>query len=133
MSDKIILLVIGPTPPPFHGVAVAVETLLQSSITEQFRVHHLDLADRRGIQHVNKPDFYDVVLFCRQWLTLVGLLLRIRPTLTYLVLSQSTVGFVRDSLLLWPAYFRGCHLVLHLHGGNFMNWFLTRSWLIKSM
>ena len=63
MSAKISVLLIGPTPPPFHGVAVAIQTLLQSCIVEQFRVCHLDLADRRGIQHVNKPDLHDVVLF----------------------------------------------------------------------
>jgi len=125
------LLLIGPTPPPFHGVAVAVQTLLRSCIVEQFRVSHLDLADRRGIQHVNKPDLHDVALFLQQWLRLVNILVRACPTLTYLVLSQSTIGFLRDSLLIWPAYLRGSHIVLHLHGGNFRDWFLGRSWFMK--
>ena len=131
MTTKTVVLLIGPTPPPFHGVAVAVQTLLQSCIVEQFRVCHLDLADRRGIQHVNKPDLHDVALFLQQWLKLVNILVRACPRLTYLVLSQSTVGFLRDSLLIWPAYLRGSHIVLHLHGGNFREWFLGRSWFMK--
>lgn len=126
------ILIIGPTPPPFHGVAVAVQTLLQSYLAERFRVLHLDLADRRGIQHVNKPDWHDVVLFCRQWVRLIWMLVRKRPEATYLVLSQSTVGFIRDSLLLWPAFLTGSRLVLHLHGGNFREWFLGRSWLMRT-
>lgn len=132
MSGTATLLIIGPTPPPFHGVAVAVQTLLQSKISEQFQVSHLDLADRRGIQHVNKPDIHDVALFVRQWLQLIGMLIRIQPTLTYLVLSQSTVGFLRDSFLLWPAWLRGSRLVIHLHGGNFRDWFQPRSWIMKA-
>ena len=54
------------------------------------------------------------------------------PTLTYLVLSQTTIGFLRDSLLIWPAYFRGSHIVLHLHGGNFRHWFLGRSGFMRA-
>jgi glycosyltransferase involved in cell wall biosynthesis len=92
----------------------------------------LDLADRRGIQHVNKPDLYDVLLFVRQWLKLVGVLIRSCPTVSYLVLSQSTIGVLRDSLLIWPTYLRGSHIVVHLHGGNFREWFLGRSWLMKT-
>jgi len=113
-------------------VAVAVQALLHSKISEQFHVNHLDLADRRGIQHVNKPDMHDVALFIRQWLKLIGMLLRTRPDLTYLVLSQSTIGFLRDSLLLWPAWLRGSCLVVHLHGGNFRDWLQQRSWIMQT-
>lgn len=131
ISKEPSLLLIGPTPPPFHGVAVAIQTLLESSLSKEFQISHLDLADRRGIQHVNKPDLHDVALFVRQWLKLVGILINGCPRLSYLVLSQSTVGFLRDSLLIWPAYLRGSHIVLHLHGGNFREWFLGRSWLMQ--
>lgn len=126
------VLIIGPTPPPFHGVAVAVQTLLDSSLSEKFQLSHLELADRRGIQYVNKPDVHDVMLFVRQWLRLVGMLVRIRPTVTYLVLSQSTVGFIRDSFLVWPAWLSGSRLAIHLHGGNFQDWFQRRSWIMKA-
>lgn len=132
ISKQPSLLLIGPTPPPFHGVAVAIQTLLQSDLVRRFPAKHLELADRRGIQHVNKPDFHDVLLFVRQWLKLVGMLITIRPTVSYLVLSQSTIGFLRDSLLIWPAYLGRSHIVVHLHGGNFREWLLGRSWLMKT-
>lgn len=126
------ILIIGPTPPPFHGVAVAIRLLLNSSMVKSFDLSHLDLADRRGIQHVNAPDWHDVVLFIRQWAKLVGMLINMGPAVSYLVLSQSTIGFLRDSLLIWPAYLRGSHVILHLHGGNFREWFLGRSWFMKT-
>ena len=131
------LLIIGPTPPPFHGVAVAIRLLLDSAIAERFSLRHLDLADRRGIQHVNKPDVHDVWLFVKQWVGLLQLLLTGRPCITYLVLSQTTIGFMRDTLLLLPAWMLGSRLVLHLHGGYLGEWYAHRSfamqWLVRTV
>lgn len=126
MSPRARVLLIGPTPPPYHGVSVAVDMLLYSRLQDAFKVSHLELADRRGIGHVNKPDLHDVWLFIRQWLTLIRLLLARRPRVTYLVLSQSTIGFLRDSFFLWPAWLLGACLVVHLHGGAFRHWYERR-------
>jgi glycosyltransferase involved in cell wall biosynthesis len=131
MSDSPAILVIGPTPPPFHGVSVATDALMKSSLRERFRLCHLDLADRRGIEHVDKPDLYDVVLFLKQWGRLITLLRRERPAVAYLAISQSTIGFLRDSLLMLPAWIAGAHMVLHLHGGNFKAWYESRSFLMR--
>ena len=128
---KPTLLIVGPTPPPFHGVSVAMDAILKSALREKFRLCHLDLADRRGIEHVDKPDLHDVVLFLKQWGSLVSLLRRERPAVAYLAISQSTIGFLRDSLLMLPAWMAGAHVVLHLHGGNFKAWFENRSFLMR--
>ena len=126
MTPRPRLLIIGPTPPPYHGVAVAVHDLLNSRLTEVFDVTHLELADRRGISHVNKPDSYDVVLFLRQWIRLIRLLLIRRPQIVYLVLSQTTVGFIRDSFFIWPSVLSGARIVTHLHGGALREWYDSR-------
>ena len=131
MPESPTILVIGPTPPPFHGVSVATEAVLKSALRERFRLCHLDLADRRGIEHVDKPDLHDVVLFLKQWWRLITLLRRERPAVAYLAISQSTIGFLRDSLLLLPAWIAGAHVVLHLHGGNFKAWYESRSFLMR--
>lgn len=126
------LLLIGPTPPPHHGVSMAMQALLTSSMLERFQILHVDLADRRGIEHVDKPDFHDVLLFTKQWLRLLALLLRQRPALVYLAVSQTTLGFLRDSLLLWPCHLLGARLVLHLHGANFRTWYEARGILVRA-
>lgn len=132
MSESPTILVIGPTPPPFHGVSVATEAVLKSDLCHRFRLCHLDLSDRRGVQHVDKPDLHDVVLFLKQWRRLIVLLRKERPDVAYLPLSQSTIGFLRDSLLMLPAWIAGAHVVLHLHGGNFKAWYDGRSFLIRA-
>ncbi|MBA5866262.1 MAG: glycosyltransferase [Nitrospira sp. CR1.3] len=125
------VLVIGPTPPPYHGVSVAIEGLLHSRLKGVFDVIHLELADRRGIGHVNKPDLHDVILFLRQWFRLWWLLLIRRPQVVYLVVSQHTIGFIRDSLLIWPSWLFGARIIAHLHGGAFREWHDSRWALLR--
>lgn len=48
---------------------------------------------------------------------LVGLV-QGRPTV-YLLMGQSVVGFLRDVCFIWPAWFLGRRVVVHLKGGNF--------------
>jgi glycosyltransferase involved in cell wall biosynthesis len=132
VAVKPTLLLIGPTPPPYHGVAVATQALLKSDLPARFHVAHLDLADRRGIQHVDRPDFHDVVLFIRQWVRMVAKLVYHRPDLVYIPISQSTVGFLRDSLFFWPSRLMGSRVVLHLHGGNFRAWYESRGDRMKA-
>lgn len=131
MAPQPKLLIIGPTPPPFHGVSVAIDTLLQSRLMEACDVTHMELADRRGIGHVNQPDLQDVWLFLRQWVRLLRLLILTRPQVVYLVLSQTTVGFLRDSFFLWPAWLFGARLVVHLHSGALQAWYRSRSFSMR--
>jgi len=126
------VLIIGPIPPPFHGVSVAMESVLRSDLCDRFTPLHVDTSDRRGIQHVDQPDWHDVVLFIRQWVRLLALLIRHRPAVAYLPISQSTIGFLRDSFFIWPAWTAGARIVLHLHGAHFRQWYDGRSSLVKT-
>ena len=116
---KPIIQIIGPTPPPYHGVSVATHVLLDA-LSSHFSVAHLDTADRRGIAHVDQPDLWDVMLFARQWLAHLWTLVRKRPRICYVPLSQSRDRiFLRDSLFMIPASLSGSAVVAHLHGANF--------------
>lgn len=118
-THKDTVQIIGPTPPPYHGVSVATQVLLDALPASQFSVVHLDTADRRGIAHVDQPDLWDVLLFIRQWFAHLNILIRNRPRICYLPLSQSRIGFLRDSLFMIPAFLSGSVVVAHLHGANF--------------
>lgn len=103
--------------------------LLHSKLTAAYQLLHVDLADRRGISHVDKPDLYDVGLFVKQWVETIYKLVRTPPAIVYLAVSQSSVGFLRDSLFALPSWLLGARVILHLHGGNFRTWYgLRHKW-----
>lgn len=129
---KTKILVVGPTPPPYHGVSVSFKVLLSSSLTEIFDITHLDIADRRGIQHVNNPDLYDVLIFCKQLFQLVILVNKIKFNIAYFAISQSKIGFIRDSLFIWLCSLFGIKIIIHLHGGNFGIWYNNLAGIIKN-
>jgi glycosyltransferase involved in cell wall biosynthesis len=127
------VLIIGPTPPPYHGVAVATHNLLRARDVGQLVLLHLDISDRRGISHVDKPDLVDVLQFLRQWLRLAWTLSLRRPQVVYLSISQSTIGFARDALFMTLARLFRRRIVVHLHGGNLVTWYRQRGAAIRSL
>jgi glycosyltransferase involved in cell wall biosynthesis len=111
------VLVVGPTPPPAHGISVLTELLLQSGLKESFEVVHLDTADRRTLSNVGRFEIRNVALALYHGARFQWLVLSTRPALVYIPVSESWLGFVRDSLFLLPSRMQNVPVVLHLHGG----------------
>lgn len=118
--DRPRLLVIGPTPPPVHGTAVYTRMLLDSPIlAEAFEVEHLDISDRRGLENVGRLDPTNVALALRHLAALVGRLVRVRPDVVYVPVSQNALAYLRDGLFIVLSRVAGAAVVSHLHGGYF--------------
>src|SRR5882762_10156183 len=92
------VLIVGPTPPPAHGISVLTELLLQSGLKESFEVVHLDTSDRRTLDNVGRFEIRNVALALYHGARFLWLLLWKRPALVYIPVSESPLGFVRDSL-----------------------------------
>lgn len=117
-QNRETVLIIGPTPPPAHGISILTELLLRSDLKESFQVVHLDTADRRTLDNVGRLELGNVALAFYHGARFLWLLLRRRPALVYLPVSESRLGFLRDCLFLVPCRVFGIPLVLHLHGGQ---------------
>jgi glycosyltransferase involved in cell wall biosynthesis len=113
------LLVIGPVPPPYHGVTASTVLLLNSGrLHGRFQISHLDTSDRRGLDTLGRWDLRNIG---GALLALGRLLsaLRGRPGTVYVPLSQSVGGVLRDSLFIRVAAWRGWAVATQLHGGEF--------------
>jgi glycosyltransferase involved in cell wall biosynthesis len=121
------LVVAGPLPPPFHGVTVSTSLVLANPLLhERFDVAHLDTSDPRDGTNIATWDVTNV----RLALGAIGRLARLLDGsrgLLYLPLSQSTPGFLRDSLLLHAASLRGWRTAVHLRGSDFRDFYETAS------
>jgi glycosyltransferase involved in cell wall biosynthesis len=126
MSDRPRLHIIGPVPPPYHEQSIALDILLHSRLQDEFDVTHIDLAVYGGDGQDKRRHLHAAWSFMRQWLRLWRLLFIRRPRAVYLALSETSTGFIRDSLLIWPSVLLGARIVTHLHGGAFREWYESR-------
>jgi glycosyltransferase involved in cell wall biosynthesis len=113
------LIVMGPVPPPIHGVAVSMQLALENELLrEHFAVEHIDTTDRRPLSTLQRWDVQNVALGLRNLAQLVRRLRRPRGVV-YLPLSAYWGAFLRDSLFVHAAALAGWTVAVHV--GN--TWF----------
>jgi len=120
-----------------HGVTVAIERVLRSHLNARFRMLHVDTSDHRDISTVGRLDWRNYALALRSYFRLIRVCRQERPNLVYVPISQTRIGFLRDSgYLLLARLFGKSQTAIHLHGGYFgrfyeacgplMRWFIDR-------
>lgn len=132
------LIVIGPLPPPLHGVTVSTSLVLANTILHtRFHVTHVDTSDHRDGANVGLWDATNVVVGLRNLVSLAWTLRGERGTV-YLPISQSTGAFLRDSLFIRVASLRGWKVAIHLRGSEILQFYeaqgrFFRWWAQKTM
>jgi glycosyltransferase involved in cell wall biosynthesis len=113
------IIVIGPTPPPLHGVSVMTAQLVRVLRAQGLLAAHLDTRDPRDLSNIGRLDGRNVWLALRHAAQLASLLARHRGAPVYVPVSQNRLGFLRDSLFLLLARAARRRRYVHLHGGYF--------------
>lgn len=127
------LLIVGATPPPVHGCSIAIRFMLDGDLSKRFRVLHLDIADRRNLDNLGRFDITNVLLGLKHGLQFVSMLLRERPDVVYLILSQNRWAFLRDLVFILPAMLTGTPFVAHLHGGRMPSFLQETDGVMRSL
>ncbi len=94
---------------------------------------YLDLSDHRSVGNVGRLDARNVWLAFRHFLRTLGALARTRPRLVYLPIAQSTLGFLRDSLLFLAARWHRVPVAVHLHGSSFGTFYRGANALMRAI
>ena len=118
-ADPRPILLVGPLPPPLNGMTVMTALARLGLAREGVPVAHLDLSDHRTVGNVGRLDPRNVVLAFRHGARMHALLARTKPRLVYLPIAQSTLGFLRDALLILAARAHRVPVAVHLHGASF--------------
>ena len=126
---KVVFL--GALPPPYMGPTLATEVILGSRLRERFELIHLDTSDHRDIDTLGALDFMNIYLALKAYVDLIGLLVRHWPDIVYIPISQTTVGYLKDSGFVLISKLFGRKVICHLRGGNFGNWFASASPLTR--
>ncbi len=133
MKKKRILF-IGSLPPPYHGVNVQNERLLNSNLIHEFKIIHLNTSDHRDLNNLGKIDFLNLLIGAKSLFQYIILLLYKRPHLVYLCISQNAVAFLRDALFILIAkLFSNAKVVAHFRGSNYLVFYENSTYLLKKI
>jgi glycosyltransferase involved in cell wall biosynthesis len=126
-------LIVGPLPPPYHGVAVMIKWLIDGLRKRNgFSFIHLNTQDPQKNKGFGKFTPRNSWFALKAIFVLFKLLLREEIEVVYIPISQNFWGFARDSLfVLISGFLFGRKVVIHLHGGYFKTFFNNGSWLRK--
>jgi hypothetical protein len=108
-------------------VAVSTASIRNSPAFEDFSLLHLDTADRRDGENIGKLDLENVRLAVAHGLRYLQILLKQRPDIVYLPLSQGLFGYLRDAVFLYGARLLKSRVVIHLRGSNYRNFYFNSS------
>jgi glycosyltransferase involved in cell wall biosynthesis len=125
------LVVIGPLPPPIHGVSISTALVLANPLlAARFELQHVDTSDPRTRSNIGRWDVTNVLLGLRAAYRLSRSLSHGRGVV-YLTLSQGVPGFLRDSLFVHCAALRGWRVAAHLRGSDFPDFYARRGALLR--
>ncbi|MFM7727821.1 MAG: glycosyltransferase, partial [Flavobacteriales bacterium] len=103
------------------GPAIATQILLASSLKEHCRLIHLDTRAHRSLQEMGKWSLTKTIRTLFIYSRMKWLMIRYRPDLVVVPISQSVSGFVKDAIYVLIARSFGRKVVLHLRGSDFRN------------
>ncbi|MEO8760844.1 MAG: glycosyltransferase family 4 protein [Bacteroidia bacterium] len=129
-KPKVLLL--GKLPPPYMGPSIATEILLKSTLKNNFELIHLDTKINHKISSFGRWSFTKVFKNISIYFTMFFLLSKHKPNLVLVPISQTTIGFFKDSLFILIAKLFGKKVLLQLRGSNFKTWISHSSLFNKS-
>ena len=112
------VLMLAPLPPPYAGPEVLTDSLLRSSLAGQFHLQVVNTTLNRTNRergHLRPANIFRLTAICFK---AIWSILRFRPRMTYMTLSQNKAGCLRDFLLFSLLKAARQKVVLHFHGGN---------------
>jgi glycosyltransferase involved in cell wall biosynthesis len=117
------ILLVGPLPPPLNGMTVMTALARLGMAREGVPVVHFDISDHRPVGNVGRLDPRNIFLAIGHALGMHATLAKTRPRLVYLPIAQSTLGFLRDALLILAARWHRVPVAVHLHGASFRTFY----------
>lgn len=125
------LIVVGPTPPPYHGVSVATDVIICGLRARGCKVFHVET--KRPLAIGGRVRWAAISRDTSAILVLLRYLASHRPDIVYIPISQTRLGLLRDSLLIAMARVYGSRVVVHLHGSSFRGLYEQSSRLVRSI
>lgn len=116
------LMMIGPFPPPIHGMSLANE-MLYNGLRENHTVYNIDTKSGLILEDTQKQGNFNLKkIFYAIWPIIKGtavILFGRRLDVVYITPGQSNLGYIKYIPFMWAANVRSIPYFIHIHGGSF--------------
>lgn len=129
---KTRVLILGKLPPPYMGPSIATEILLKSDLKNRFDLIHVDTKINHSISSFGRWNFSKISKNVSIYLNLVSVLRKRKPQIVLIPISQTTTGFIKDSVFILLAGLFKTQIIIQLRGSDIQNWLNKSSSLTKS-
>lgn len=129
MKQKPTVCIFGKLPPPFMGPAIATQILLHSALKNHFKLVHIDTKINADLKKMGSWSVGKLLKNFTIYLKITQIGIQAKPALVLIPISQSTVGFLKDSIYILISRIFCKKILLHLRGSEFKLW-MDRSSLI---
>ena len=123
MAKLKTILLLGKIPPPYMGPSIATEIILNSSLKDDFNLIHLDTRLNESLTGIGKAGVKKALRLAKQYAQCFFILLFRKPQLLLVPISQSAVGYKKDSVFIRLGRWFGVPTLVHLRGSNFLNFY----------
>jgi glycosyltransferase involved in cell wall biosynthesis len=113
------------------GPAIATEIILNSTLKDDFNLIHFDTKLSREIPEIGKFSLHKLYDLPLQYIRFFYCILNQSPALVIVPISQSTTGFIKDSIFILAANIFKKKILLQLRGSNIKNWLKNSGKLIN--
>ncbi len=130
-TKKPSILFLGPLPPPYMGPAIATQIILKSSLKEDFALLHLNTNTHSSIATLGALSAGRLKTNLFLHAKMIRMIIKHQPALVVIPISQTTVGFIKDSIYILISRMFLKKTLLQLRGSNFTNWLNASSRLMN--
>jgi glycosyltransferase involved in cell wall biosynthesis len=119
VANKPTVFLFGKLPPPYMGPSIATELLLRSALNDEFKLIHIDTRINSSLSTMGKFSLKKLIGQFKVYVNLISKLIRLKPALAWIPISQSKGGFAKDAILILLCRFLGTRVLIHLRGSEF--------------
>lgn len=125
--NKKNIMILGKIPPPFMGPAVATLILLKSNLSETYNIIHVNTKINDDLRNIGKFSIRKLWNNFSLYSSMYSKIISKKPNLILIPISQSTIGFIKDSIFIWIGIICKKKILLHLRGSDFKRWLNSTS------
>jgi glycosyltransferase involved in cell wall biosynthesis len=125
------LLITGKMPPPYMGPSVAFQILINSELKNIYQLIPYNVQVNRTLDTLGKWSAGKVISNIRLYTDFYKIIRKEKPDLVLIPVSQSTIGFIKDSIFVLLCSIQNVRVVLQLRGSNFRTWYSTRTFAVR--